>query len=313
MCWKNTTDDALAAIMPLPELQSLQLCYSRRLTDDGLTHLQALPKLQHLALRGCLEVTDAGLEHLKSLSTLQRLDIISWYSRLTDNGLVHVAALGQLKSLSLGGTITDAGLEPLKCLKSLEKIKFIDCPGVTGSGLEHLRGIALKFIKMKRIFPGTQVCLSALQHFPGLRELALIDMNMTDDDMAHCRHLTSLKLLDLSNSRSITGAGLCHLAQCRSTLEVLDLTNCSAITDTALVEIKRLTVLRELSLSCDGRYGFGIVTDEGFSHLHGLTALRSLFLNGQNFINDYGLRRFTCYNFAADPGAHRSIIKRDYY
>ena len=73
---------------------------TRNVTDQWLACLQGLPQLQSLRLR-ITQVTDAGLIHVAGLTRLQLLDLA--YTKITDPGLVHLEGLTELRSLNLSG------------------------------------------------------------------------------------------------------------------------------------------------------------------------------------------------------------------
>ena len=67
------TDEGLAALAALPELEHLHIAGCDQLTDEGLVHLSALPKLEVLGVGGCKQITDRGIVHLKKLTGLRQL------------------------------------------------------------------------------------------------------------------------------------------------------------------------------------------------------------------------------------------------
>jgi hypothetical protein len=89
------TDDGLAILKRLTQLQSLNLWNNIQITDAGLKHLEGLTSLQSLNLYGT-DMTDAGLEHLEGLIKLQSLILSN--PKVTDAGLAHLKRLSQLKN-----------------------------------------------------------------------------------------------------------------------------------------------------------------------------------------------------------------------
>ncbi|HDZ20913.1 MAG TPA: hypothetical protein ENH78_06435, partial [Phycisphaerae bacterium] len=112
------------------------------------------------------------------------------------------------------------------------------------------------------------------KRIPGL-ELS----NATDDDLAHLKGLTGLRMLNLSET-TITDVGLAHLKGLTG-LQRLSLDD-THITDTGLAHLKGMTGLRALNL-----WGTNI-TDAGLAHLKGLTGLQRLSLDDTH-ITDTGL------------------------
>jgi len=114
---KGVTDDALAHLQKLPDLEAVYL-RKCKVTDKGLEKLGGLSKLKYLYL-GQTSVTDKGLEHLKGLTKLQSLSLVG--TQVTDEGLAHLKGLGALRVLAITNTkVTDAGVAELK--KSLPKL-----------------------------------------------------------------------------------------------------------------------------------------------------------------------------------------------
>ena len=82
-------------------------------------------------------ITDAGLVHLAGLTNLQTLSLRD--TPVTDAGLVHLAGLTNLEHLNLDNTqITDAGLVHLAGLTNLEVLQLIGTQ-VTDGGVAELQ------------------------------------------------------------------------------------------------------------------------------------------------------------------------------
>ena len=110
--------------------------------DQGLRALSGLD-LRGLALDST-RVTDDGLRHLAGLHRLDWLRLSR--ARVTDDGLRHLTQLESLQRLELQETeVTDAGLAHLRRLTSL---KFIDLYGTRGLPF-HVGGIRTR---MRSIF-----------------------------------------------------------------------------------------------------------------------------------------------------------------
>ena len=85
-------------------------------------------------------ITDAGLEHVAAFGQLERLTLNK--TKVTSAGLAHLAKLTKLRRLSLSECeIDDAGLAHLDRLTSLE---FLDLgrTKVTDAGMQSLAGLA---------------------------------------------------------------------------------------------------------------------------------------------------------------------------
>jgi Leucine-rich repeat (LRR) protein len=114
---KGVTDDDLAVLQKLPDLEGL---YLRRckITDKGLEKIAGLTKMKLLYL-GQTPVTDKGLESLKGMTKLQSLSLVG--TQVTDVGLAQLKGLTELRVLETKNTmVTPAGVAELK--KSLPNL-----------------------------------------------------------------------------------------------------------------------------------------------------------------------------------------------
>ena len=131
------SDDAVARLPGLPELEHLQLhMLFDEIGDHGLQCLSRLPNLQSL-LVGYGSFSEKGLAHLRSNQKLTRL----WLHgcELQDAGLVHLASLPLLNDLLLtASTVTDAAIPHLSQLGSLKNLE-LDDTNMTLEGVERLR------------------------------------------------------------------------------------------------------------------------------------------------------------------------------
>ena len=82
-------------------------------------------------------ITDEALVQVKALSQIRNLSLYD--TQVTDDGLKHVRSMTQLRSLCiLKGVVTDSGLRHVAHLKSLEELQIEDV-GITDVGIEHIR------------------------------------------------------------------------------------------------------------------------------------------------------------------------------
>jgi internalin A len=176
----------------------------------------------------------------------------------TDADLVHIARLGHVKLLYLGGgRITDDGLKQLKKLTDLRLLILWGNP-IAGDGLEHLRGLKkLKHLDLSR----TQV---------------------TDSRLAGLRNLTGLERIDFYNNPQLTGSFLRYVADLPNREDFV--LRGSGITDSALIHLERAKNVQALMLDRTR------VTDAGLPQLRGLTSLRSLDLS-HTAVTDTGIAR----------------------
>jgi hypothetical protein len=86
-------DSDLACLSGLTEIENLGLT-GPGLGDDGFKHLAWLTKLKHLQITGSTDLTDDGLLHLANMRRLDSLTIHN--SRITERGLAHLYPLKTL-------------------------------------------------------------------------------------------------------------------------------------------------------------------------------------------------------------------------
>src|SRR5262249_22175320 len=106
-------------------------------TDDGMAHLEAMPELQQLSVNGST-TGDAGLCHIEALKGLRYLDLAGVTA--SDAALARVCALSNLQTLNLSYThVTDATVGVLKSLPNLENLE-INSPNIhLDVALAHLK------------------------------------------------------------------------------------------------------------------------------------------------------------------------------
>ncbi len=140
----------------------------RDLTDDGLVRVAELgDSVVSLNLRDT-KITSEGLKHLAGLTKLRRLHLER--TVVDDEGMPHLSGLKDLEYLNLYGTkITDTALSSLAELKNLKKI-FVWQTGVTDAGCAELRS-ALPDLKIFRGVDLDKVAAEAEKAKPKPEEL----------------------------------------------------------------------------------------------------------------------------------------------
>ncbi len=151
------TDATLEFLSGVPSLEWLDIGWAQ-ITDTGLGHLAALTNLRHLAMGGN-KLTDTSLEFLRQTPQLEYLDLGGtqrtdsglWTLQLSDAGMQSVAAVTELRDLSLAGTaVTGRGLKLLSSLDKLERLNLQGCRKLKDdaatvlAGFSHLRMLDLK-------------------------------------------------------------------------------------------------------------------------------------------------------------------------
>ena len=105
----------------------ISLFLGSRTTNDTLSLLGKFPQLKQIEIHCAPNVTDEGLVHLAGLSELR----ILWfgYVGITDNGMIHLGKLSNLEVLHLRiaykAEFNDAGLVHLNELKKLRELQLI--------------------------------------------------------------------------------------------------------------------------------------------------------------------------------------------
>jgi len=133
----SITDGHLHGPLALRNLVTLRLDLTQ-IGDETLAQLAAseCKGLRILSLAGT-RVSDQGLKHVAGLAQLEELDLRA--TAISDEGTEHLKSLAGLKRLVLGQTgITDAGLASLSEIKGLQHL-YLDGTQVTPKGLEVLR------------------------------------------------------------------------------------------------------------------------------------------------------------------------------
>lgn len=138
------SNEGLAELEKLGDLQRLHFVYCRRFTDDGMRSLGQMSKLKSLTLSHT-SVGNRGVSRIATLSGLEQLDLSTnrvgvRSGQFIDDGCMRdIAALKALTALSLRGTeISDTGLRRLEVLANL---KSLDIRGtrVTEDGLQRIK------------------------------------------------------------------------------------------------------------------------------------------------------------------------------
>lgn len=114
----------------------------------------------------CSGVVDDDLRRLAPLHRLERLELPD--AKITDDGLVHIGKLKELRYLDLSGNaITDAGLARLRNLRKLEHLD-LSRTQITDDGFVHIGALAsLQWLA----FSGTEVIDTGTKHLTRCQNL----------------------------------------------------------------------------------------------------------------------------------------------
>jgi Carboxypeptidase regulatory-like domain len=136
------TDEGLASLSTMKQLKSLAIdTHKTPISDAGADHLAALGNLERLIL-GNAQISDERLKQLRGLSKLKSL----WLSgggdsplAITDQGLQTIASFADLDYLGLTNSrITDSGVLQLAALKKLRNL-YVGSPLISEGGFDRLR------------------------------------------------------------------------------------------------------------------------------------------------------------------------------
>lgn len=110
-----------------------------KLSDQTLMALAKLTKLQRLFCKGLLSITHAGVATLKDHKALQVLQLES--DNLGDETAEVIATISALENLGLeySSKLTDAGILKLAALSKLKVLDVDNCAGLTAAGIQALK------------------------------------------------------------------------------------------------------------------------------------------------------------------------------
>jgi beta-lactamase regulating signal transducer with metallopeptidase domain/protocatechuate 3,4-dioxygenase beta subunit len=214
---RTDTDEALRTVKAFPRLRSLGL-WKGQATDEGLAGVAGLKDLEVLFIWDAEKITDSGVKHLAGLMKLQTMHIND--SRIGDGALEVFARLPALKHLSLqGSAFSDEGL---KHLEGMKQLRFLSIGNnrkpITDAGVKHLSGLTqLEQLDLQR----TRLSDEGIAALRGLTNLKLLLINgdgnpgskpITDASVDTLAALTKLEELHFQNAH-ITERGVKRLSE----------------------------------------------------------------------------------------------------
>jgi hypothetical protein len=289
--WAALTRAAATGAAPVPphdvDAASGTIAPRRRLSDPEWDELIAVMQEQRItALDANGLMTDsvlsrvAGLDHVTSLS-------LGGSRELTDDGLLHLARMPQLRALNLseypGGRLTDRGLSVLRHLPNLEKFEMTWQRGISDAGVAHLKHCErLEQVNLMGS-PTGDGAIEALQGKARLRDFSTGRL-VTDQGLPFLHALPMLKQwrgdAPAAGNRDLTGARL-----------LVD----GPFTNQGLAMLAGLDGVAELDLF----WHVTGITSQAFVHLSSLPHLQSLGADGA--LSDNAAMR----HFAAIPRLRR--------
>lgn len=248
----NVTDRGLPHLRKLKKLKWLELSFA--LVDDGVSSLVNLPEVQ-LAEDWRLgpvvawgSLSDKGLASARYLKSIRSIDLNTYQSKATDEGLRYIGEMTGLQNLRLesyrGGNFSDQGIAYLQNLVNLETLSLRG-QQISDAALKSLsRMTKLKSLCLARTaIRGTG--LAQLKGLTKLRELDLSDTKIDSSALPSLEFFPYLEELSLSHAQ-IDSLGLATLARIRG-LTRLELQGVP--TDASMIPIfGRMKKLRRLNL-----------------------------------------------------------------
>lgn len=225
------TDEGLAMIAHWPHLESLAIHHSR-ITHLARPSITAHGNLKNLSVSN-VDWRDSDLAEIAKLGELQSLGIGG--TLISDEGLEHLAKLKKLESLSLR-VIDNRCAEGFKHIAALSELRVLSLPEeMTDEAMKHL---ATGLPKLTRIHvPESKLTdegLKCLASFANLERAWIRGHQFSDEALVAFANLKKLETLDIQSER-ITGSGFKHLFQVYGLRE---LTVCSEMSQQPLRELR---------------------------------------------------------------------------
>jgi hypothetical protein len=273
------TDDDLAKIAQLDQLQKLNLSYTK-ISDLGLEHLRPLRHVTYLNCYYCEYLSDGGIAFLKQWDNLEYLNVRG--TEVTSRVFEHLSNMKKLKTLDVGcSRVNDDGFDALASLEKLEEL-HIGGDKMTGRALPLLRLLpSLKRLDVdgsQRTDSGrwglmlSDVNIESLSALTQLESLKMGGALVTDAGMKALEPLVNLQSLDLSKM-DITAQGIEPLTKLPK-LRRISLWHSARIDDKAAQYLLRMKSLEILDVSDTS------VTDKLLDQLEGMKQLKALFIAG---------------------------------
>jgi hypothetical protein len=204
----STTDDDLRDLQYLPELKKLELICPN-VTDAGFEHMESLRDLEWLAIC-CPNVTAKSIAILPRLPRLKELYV--WPR--SEAEIRSISECANLEVLNLFGLVSDEGLEHLAQMGNLRELTLTEASSLvslTSRGLAHLNHLA-NLESLDVTAPIGDNDLAQLTGLSRLRTISLRRNSITDAGLVHLEALPSLNAVVLDRTQ-VTPAGAARLRQ----------------------------------------------------------------------------------------------------
>ena len=213
---KGLSDLGLLTKLEVLDLSSCQV------GNAVLAQVGLLTQLKDLTLQECHEITEEGYAEIAHLTSLQRLDLSGCGGNLTDECVVYLRGLIEMKILNLNHcNVSDVGLKYLSHLP-LEEL-YLRCE-ITDDGLKHVGKMgSLRVLELSGNLQGP-----GFIHIQKLGELRMLHVHsywLEDIALEHIAELPTLEELHVTNNHRITSDGIEKLNQLL-TLKRLNLGHC---------------------------------------------------------------------------------------
>lgn len=167
--------------------------------------------------------------------------------RFTDEELVYVSNLENLKSLTVSGLkISDRGLRFVENLEQLKTLRVAHT-NVTVDGLKRLRCLSsLEALEVDDI-PDVSAVIDVLSNNYSLKYLSLAGTGLIDSDVKKLTHLKDLIFLNISFNPNLTDRAISYLVVLRN-LKFIDAAECP-ITPQSIKYFRQMNLARPPKLS----------------------------------------------------------------
>ena len=239
---------ALAEIASSMRVQSLKMCCTG-LGDKELAALASVPSLTYLHLTSYSAASDEGFAFIKRLKKLRKFEITTSHPSVGNSFLRYFVDLPELTVLNLEAIahFQSKGMRNIARMKQLRELG-IHCSNVTDDGLDKL-------------LPLQQLQTLILHNGANISDIGL-------ETLARLKALQSLEITGLSDTCSVTHAGIAALQQAPSLTHLGFDAKVDQEKLEQIAQLKGLTSLRLYSFEFNDRSCLALL-----SKLHSLSSL----------------------------------------
>ena len=265
------TDEGLAELGKLPNLEKLSLSSCDKITGDGFAAFEYPESMKDLNLEYAGQLSDQGLKELSRFTNLEHLRMLE-NKKIKGEGFECLAAMKKLKTLSCPDTaIADEHLALLNGIETLEKIWLHDCPAISGRGLDHLsQSINCESMSLNECRNIDSPDFEIITKFKNLKQLYLASTRIRPDGIERLCQLKQLEELNLGGNAWLDDSAIEKLQHC--TVKELVLDALPRLTDRCFKFIGKMPNLVDLSISANQNLnGNGLVAfadNERFKELY---------------------------------------------